>query len=64
MDEMELQSPSNDGEAPVDRQSFFAQQKIVAFEDLSGGQKVVLIHFNGQQYRLRLTKSGRLVLTK
>lgn len=42
----------------------FDNRKIVSFEELAGGQKTVIIDFHGQHYRLRLTKSGRLVLTK
>ena len=44
--------------APIDN------RKIISFSDLAGGKKNVFIDFHGQQYRLRLTKSGRLVLTK
>ncbi|MCH9653383.1 MAG: hemin uptake protein HemP [Planctomycetes bacterium] len=34
------------------------------FELLSKGQKEVLIAFQGQVYRLRKTRNGRLILTK
>lgn len=38
--------------------------KIVSFESLAEGHRFIVIEFKGQQYRLSLTKSGRLVLTK
>lgn len=41
-----------------------ADPQVVAFEDLAEGQRMVLIRHQGEEYRLSLTKSGKLVLTK
>ncbi|MFQ5734042.1 MAG: hemin uptake protein HemP, partial [Planctomycetaceae bacterium] len=34
------------------------------FEQLSSGSKEVIIEQEGAQYRLRLTRNGKLILTK
>ena len=36
----------------------------VPFEELSRGGRLVLIRYGDQEYRLTLTKAGKLVLTK
>jgi hemin uptake protein HemP len=38
--------------------------RTVTFEDLADGQRLVLIHYRGQEYRLTATKSGKLILNK
>ena len=61
-EDREASQPSKRPAANLETHDF--RKKIVSFEDLARGQKVVVIDFNGQHYRLRLTKFGRLVLTK
>ncbi|MEQ9409844.1 MAG: hemin uptake protein HemP [Fuerstiella sp.] len=36
----------------------------VSFEELAGGQAEVIIEHKGQQYRLRTTRNGGLILNK
>jgi len=36
----------------------------VRFEDLAHGEKEVVIEFENQHYRLRVTKNGKLILNK
>lgn len=36
----------------------------VSFEELANGQNEIGIDYNGQRYRLRVTKNGRLILNK
>jgi hemin uptake protein HemP len=36
----------------------------VAVSDLLGGADVVILMHNGQEYRLRLTRANKLILTK
>ena len=38
-------------------------KRIVVSELLSGGREAVLLH-GGDEYRLRLTSNGKLILTK
>jgi hemin uptake protein HemP len=38
--------------------------KVIRWDDLAGGDRTVLIEFNELQYQLRLTKAGKLILTK
>ena len=38
--------------------------RVISFEDLAEGKRVVVIEHRNQHYRLQLTKSGRLILTK
>jgi hemin uptake protein HemP len=39
-------------------------QPVVSFEEISGGASEILIAYEGQTYRLRTTRNGRLVLNK
>ncbi len=57
-------SPSPAQSKPVQSSLRATPERVVCFEDLAQGDKVVVIDFQGNHYRLRLTKSGRLVLTK
>jgi hemin uptake protein HemP len=36
----------------------------VAVSDLLGGDEVVILMHNGQEYRLRVTRANKLILTK
>ena len=37
---------------------------VVTFESMSSGQREVVIEYRGQQYRLRATRNGKLILNK
>ena len=39
-------------------------QRIVLFNDIAGGTPEVIIEHEGQRYRLRATRNGRLLLNK
>lgn len=38
--------------------------RVVAFEDLADQNREVVIEYRGQQYRLRTTRHGGLILNK
>jgi|SaaInlStandDraft_1057018.scaffolds.fasta_scaffold524628_2 hemin uptake protein HemP len=38
--------------------------RVVRFEDLSHGDKEVMVEYENQHYRLRVTKNGKLILNK
>ena len=38
--------------------------QVVSFEDLAQGAKEVVIEYENQHYRLRVTKNGKLILNK
>jgi hemin uptake protein HemP len=38
--------------------------RSIANQDLLGGERVIVIRHGGDEYRLRLTASGKLILTK
>jgi hemin uptake protein HemP len=38
--------------------------RSIASQDLMGGERVILIRHGEEEYRLRLTASGKLILTK
>lgn len=40
------------------------QEVVVSFEELAGGRAEISIDHEGQRYRLRATKNGRLLLNK
>lgn len=46
------------------QQSVVSGRVCVAFQELAGGRREVLIEFNGQIYTLRATRNGRLILNK
>ena len=39
-------------------------QQVIDARTLFGSSNVVLIEFNGERYQLRLTRNGKLILTK
>jgi len=49
-----LSVPQRSSESPI----------IVDFEELARGAKELLITYQGQHYRLRLTRNHKLILTK
>ena len=40
------------------------QLRRVAVSDLLAGEEVVILMHNGQEYRLRVTRANKLILTK
>lgn len=42
----------------------FDIQRIVLFNEIAGGTAEVIIEHEGQRYRLRATRNGRLLLNK
>ncbi|MEO0345001.1 MAG: hemin uptake protein HemP [Pseudomonadota bacterium] len=40
------------------------QPRVILAEQLFGEEQEVRIHFKGQEYRLRKTRNGKLILTK
>ncbi len=40
------------------------QQRLVASDEILGGEKEVLISHHGEVYRLRETRNGKLILGK
>ena len=39
-------------------------QRIISFSEIAGGTTEVIIEHEGQKYRLRATRNGRLLLNK
>lgn len=56
-------TPLSDRQAPLPGQPPSLQDTVPA-ELLFRGRQEVLIRHNGEHYRLRITKSGKLILTK
>ena len=53
--------PGNPARKPIS--SVKPVKRIAVSELLSGGREAVLLH-DGDEYRLRLTSNGKLILTK
>lgn len=49
---------------PTPANQEIGRPKIVTSGDLFGGESEVLIMHNGVQYRLRITRQDKLILTK
>ena len=56
-------SEPHDDKARIDRADTHPLQRIDSRRLLSGGRELVIDHA-GQQYRLRLTRNDKLILTK
>ncbi len=52
------------GAAPSDRPEETAVRQIVSSVDLFRGGRELLIRHGSEEYRLRVTRSGKLILTK
>lgn len=50
--------PRADSELPA------ADPPVLTFESMASGQREVVIEYRGQHYRLRATRSGKLILNK
>ncbi len=60
---MQTQTPSSlDSPAEPGARTF--QQGIIPTDFLFQGKQEILISHNGEHYRLRITKNGKLILTK
>ena len=46
------------------REPEVAPDGVIDTEQLFGDRDVIEIHHNGEVYRLRITKTGKLILTK
>jgi hemin uptake protein HemP len=40
------------------------ERKVLRSEELLGGLREIVIRHNGQEYRLQVTRNGKLILTK
>lgn len=58
----ERSSPQKSGAA--DGAVTAQQQRVLDTASLFGGGREVILTHRGEQYRLRLTQSGKLILTK
>jgi len=41
-----------------------ADLPVVPFESIASGHREIVIEYRGQQYRLRATRNGKLILNK
>lgn len=53
-----------DREPAADRVPETPEGEVVGWESLAQGRKKLLIGFEGQVYQLRVTRNGKLILTK
>lgn len=53
-----IKAPSLDADQPI------PATRTLTWEALSQGGRHLLIHYNGQEYHLRETRNGKLILTK
>jgi hemin uptake protein HemP len=56
-----------DGACPVkapERPDSITHPLVLNSADLFGSRNEIRVHHNGQEYRLRITKAGKLILTK
>lgn len=56
--------PRPDGEAADDPQLETPEGEVIGWDSLAKGRKILLIGFEGQVYQLRVTRNGKLILTK
>ena len=56
--------PEPDRQPPQGEESTVPVQRVLRLEELLGDEREVLIQHGGEYYRLRLTRNGRLLLTK
>ena len=54
---MTTETKNPDPKLPPDR-------KVLQSAELMGGAREVVIRHNGQEYRLQVTRAGKLILTK
>ncbi len=62
-----INAENDQGPAATDAGDAHAEQprpvRVVVSELLAGGREAILVH-GGQDYRLRITANGKLILTK
>jgi hemin uptake protein HemP len=61
---MNVTDPRDDGHAPKSPPQQATQQAVVDSRDLFRGTKELQISHEGEVYRLRVTRNGRLILNK
>lgn len=55
--------PSSDAESGSDRAAPFEERAIASHELFGGAREVMIVHQQAK-YRLRITRQGKLILTK
>ena len=60
---MQTQTPSS-VDSPAEPGARIFRQGIIPTDFLFQGKQEILISHNGEHYRLRITKNGKLILTK
>ena len=63
MDEMRRDTPSRPGE-PIPRPPGWQRTRINIVDLMQGAREVIVLLHEGEEYRLRITKAGKLILTK
>jgi hemin uptake protein HemP len=56
--------PAQPPSLPVPKRSSGTQPRAVDSQSLFGNSAVLLIHHQGETYRLQMTRQGKLILTK
>jgi len=57
-------APASHDSAPVPEQATARELRRVSSEELMGSAREMLIRHGGYDYRLRITRQGKLILTK
>ncbi|HEY9098374.1 MAG TPA: hemin uptake protein HemP [Thiobacillus sp.] len=60
-----MQTPPTHAAQPTDKPASTPRPTgVIATDALFNGNQEILISHNGEHYRLRITKNGKLILTK
>ena len=59
-----METPPDHAAAAPDQNQEQTSARMVASAELFQGKKVVIIRHEGAEYRLRITKAGKLILNK
>jgi hemin uptake protein HemP len=60
----DIASPVDKLAADADLYDRIPKQRRISSRELLGGQRVLVIQHNQEEYRLQVTRSGKLILTK
>ncbi|MCX5495069.1 hemin uptake protein HemP [Kaistia dalseonensis] len=60
---MHTPSPADEKTEPIDPAAA-SELKVVSSADLFGGAREIVIRHAGENYRLRVTRAGKLILNK
>jgi hemin uptake protein HemP len=63
MESSMAQTSASKQEAPIFPVSYQARQRLTTTDLMQGAREVILLH-RGEEYVLRITKTGKLILTK